>query len=162
RGLGPFPFRRSTVKRSSLVTRVAFVVGLLAVAGLIVAVVVSSSSAADKNPVVVIDTSMGPIKVELWEDKTPGTVKNFLSYVDSKHYDGTIFHRVISDFMIQGGGFTSDLKEKQTNDPIKNEASPTVKNEKYTVAMARTPKADSATAQFFINTADNDFLNKDS
>jgi cyclophilin family peptidyl-prolyl cis-trans isomerase len=138
------------------------VVGLLAVTGLIVALAVSSSSAADKNPVVVMETSLGTIKIELWEDKSPGTVKNFLAYVDGKHYDGMIFHRVIGDFMIQGGGFASDLKEKPTNDPIKNEASPTVKNEKYTIAMARTGEPDSATAQFFINTKDNDFLNKGS
>jgi len=150
------------VKRSSLVTRIAFVVGLLAVAALIVVLAVSSSSAADKNPVVVMETSLGTIKIELWEDKAPGTVKNFLSYVDSKHHDGTIFHRVISDFMIQGGGFTSDLKEKETKPAIKNEASPDVKNEKYTIAMARTGDPDSATAQFFINTRDNDFLNKGS
>ncbi len=113
-----------------------------------------------KNPVVAIDTSMGTIKVELFEDKAPITVKNFLNYVDKRHYDGTIFHRVIPGFMIQGGGYTSDLKEKKTNDPIKNESFNGLSNQRGTIAMARTPRPDSATAQFFINTVDNDFLDK--
>ena len=117
------------------------------------------SAARAANPVVVVDTSMGPIKVELFEDKAPITVKNFLSYVDKKHYDGTIFHRVIEDFMIQGGGFQPGMKEKETGTPIKNEASNGLKNDNYTVAMARTNVYDSATAQFFINVKDNDFLN---
>lgn len=111
------------------------------------------------NPVVVMETSEGTIKIELWEDKAPITVKNFLRYVDEKFYNGTIYHRVISDFMIQGGGFTPDMKQKDTHEPIKNEASAELKNNRGTIAMARTNVVDSATAQFFINVKDNDFLN---
>ncbi|NLI83238.1 MAG: peptidyl-prolyl cis-trans isomerase [Deltaproteobacteria bacterium] len=110
------------------------------------------------NPVVWLETSEGTIRVELWADKAPGTVKNFLRYVDEGFYDGTIFHRVIRDFMIQGGGLTPDMKSKQTRDPIKNEAKPDLKNERGTIAMARTGLVHSATAQFFINTVDNPFL----
>jgi cyclophilin family peptidyl-prolyl cis-trans isomerase len=117
-----------------------------------------------KNPVVIINTSMGPIKVELFEDKSPVTVKNFLGYVDDKFYDGTIFHRVIGkenadeDFMVQGGGFSEDRKEKKTKGPIKNESANGVSNKRGTLAMARTSAPDSASAQFFINVKDNDFL----
>ena len=117
-----------------------------------------SASAQDKNPVVLMDTSMGKIKIELFADKAPLTVKNFLQYVEDKHYDGTIFHRVIADFMIQGGGMEPGLKEKRTREPIKNESTNGLKNERGTLAMARTNRPDSATAQFFINTKDNDFL----
>lgn len=112
------------------------------------------------NPVVALHTSEGVIKLELWEDKAPVTVKNFLRYVDEGFYDGTIFHRVIDGFMIQGGGFTPDMKQKQTHEPIKNEAAADRKNERGTVAMARTGVVDSATAQFFINIRDNDNLNQ--
>jgi peptidyl-prolyl cis-trans isomerase B (cyclophilin B) len=112
------------------------------------------------NPVVVMETSMGTIKIELFEDKAPITVKNFLAYVDDKHYDGLIFHRVIDGFMIQGGGMEPGMKEKKTKDPIKNESSNGVKNTKGTLAMARTNVPDSATSQFFINVKDNDFLDK--
>ena len=119
-----------------------------------------ASTAHAANPVVVIDTSMGTIKVELFEDKAPITVKNFLSYVEKKHFDGLIFHRVISNFMIQGGGFDKDQKETKTDPAIKNEAANGVKNERGTIAMARTNRPDSATCQFFINVKDNDFLNK--
>lgn len=111
------------------------------------------------NPVVVMETSEGTIKIELWADKAPKTVENYLSYVDEKFYDGTIFHRVIEDFMIQGGGMTPDMAEKKTHPPIKNEARADVKNFRGTIAMARTSVLDSATAQFFINVKDNDFLN---
>jgi cyclophilin family peptidyl-prolyl cis-trans isomerase len=118
------------------------------------------SNADAANPVVVIDTNKGKIEVELFEDKTPITVKNFLQYVDGKHYDGLIFHRVINGFMIQGGGMDSAMKEKSTKAPIKNEAATSgVKNERGTIAMARTSVPDSATSQFFINHKDNDFLN---
>lgn len=110
------------------------------------------------NPVVVMETSEGTIKVELWPDKAPITVKNFLRYVDEKFYDGTIFHRVIPNFMIQGGGFTANMTQKKTHAPIKNEASADVKNERGTIAMARTSVVDSATAQFFINVKNNGFL----
>ena len=111
------------------------------------------------NPVVVMETSEGTIKIELWADKAPGTVSNFLLYVDSNFFDGTIFHRVISDFMIQGGGLTPDMKQKKTGDPIKNEAAAELKNNRGTIAMARTSLVNSATSQFFINVVDNDFLN---
>jgi cyclophilin family peptidyl-prolyl cis-trans isomerase len=124
------------------------------------AVVGHFALAADKNPVVVIETSAGTIKVELLADKAPGTVKNFLSYVDDKFYDGTIFHRVIPNFMIQGGGLESGMKEKPTKAPIINEASNGVANDRGTVAMARTNDPNSATAQFYINLKDNAFLNK--
>jgi cyclophilin family peptidyl-prolyl cis-trans isomerase len=113
-----------------------------------------------KNPVVVLDTSMGTIKIELLADKSPITVKNFLQYVDSKHFDGTVFHRVIPNFMIQGGGMEPGLKEKPTKDPIQNEAGNGLSNTRGTIAMARTNDPNSATAQFFINLKDNDFLNK--
>lgn len=111
------------------------------------------------NPVVVMQTTEGVIKLELWETKAPITVKNFLQYVDEGFYDGTIFHRVIDGFMIQGGGFTPDLKQKPTREPIKNEAAADRRNERGTIAMARTAVVDSATAQFFINVRDNDNLN---
>jgi len=111
------------------------------------------------NPVVVMETSEGTIKIELWADKAPITVDNFLRYADGKFYDGTIFHRVISDFMIQGGGFTADMKNKDTHGPVKNEAATELKNNRGTIAMARTNVVDSATSQFFINVKDNDFLN---
>jgi len=110
------------------------------------------------NPVVLMKTSMGEIKIELYSDKAPITVKNFLSYVDKGFYDGTIFHRVKEDFMIQGGGFTPGMKQKQTDEMIKNEANNGLKNVKGTLAMARTNVIDSATAQFFINVVDNAFL----
>ena len=108
---------------------------------------------------VVIETSMGTMTAELYEDKAPETVKNFLSYVDESFYDGTIFHRVIKNFMIQGGGFTPDMKQKATKKPVKNEAANGLKNDRGTLAMARTQVIDSATSQFFINHKDNDFLN---
>ncbi len=107
---------------------------------------------------VVIETNKGKIEVELNAQKAPVTVKNFLSYIDNKFYDGTIFHRVIKGFMIQGGGFTSDMKQKSTNPPIKIESSNGLKNLRGTLAMARTNDPNSATSQFFINHADNSFL----
>jgi peptidyl-prolyl cis-trans isomerase B (cyclophilin B) len=114
---------------------------------------------AAKNPKVVLETSMGDITLELYPDKAPATVKNFLTYVDEKFYDNTIFHRVISGFMIQGGGMTADMNEKSTHSPIKNEADNGLKNDLGTIAMARTNDPNSATAQFFINAKDNTFLN---
>lgn len=102
---------------------------------------------------------MGDITIELFDDKAPITVTNFLDYVKAGFYDGLIFHRVIKDFMIQGGGFDENMKQKNTNDPIKNEAAPGLDNERGTLAMARTNAPDSATAQFFINHRDNSFLN---
>jgi cyclophilin family peptidyl-prolyl cis-trans isomerase len=125
--------------------------------------------AAD-NPVVQVETSMGNFKIELYADKAPTSVKNFLSYVDDKFYDGTIFHRVMGkentpnrqDFMIQGGGFEPGMNEKKKGikPAIKNEAGNGLSNTKYTAAMARTNDPDSATAQFYINVADNKFLDR--
>jgi peptidyl-prolyl cis-trans isomerase B (cyclophilin B) len=109
--------------------------------------------------VVRIETSKGTIVLELFEDKAPKTVKNFLRYVKEGKYEGTIFHRVIKNFMIQGGGMDEKMQEQKTFSPIKNEADNGLKNEAYTVAMARTMDPHSATAQFFINTVDNAFLN---
>ena len=117
-----------------------------------------AASATAGSPAVKLETSMGDIIVRLDGAKAPETVANFLNYVKSGHYDGTIFHRVISNFMIQGGGMTPDMKEKGTQKPIKNEAANGLKNKKYTVAMARTNDPHSATSQFFINVKDNDFL----
>ena len=110
------------------------------------------------DPIVLMSTSLGDVKIELYKDKAPATVANFLSYVNDKFYDGTIFHRVIPRFMIQGGGFTPDMKQKPTKASLKNEAGNGVKNVLGTIAMARTTDVDSATAQFFINAKDNDFL----
>lgn len=118
-----------------------------------------AARAEGKNPMVLMSTSMGDIKIELYEDKAPVTVKNFLSYVNDKFYDGTIFHRVIPGFMIQGGGFDKGMNQKPTKAPIKNEAGNGLKNDVGTLAMARTGVVDSATAQFFINVKDNTFLN---
>lgn len=111
------------------------------------------------NTQLVMETSHGTIEIELFEDKAPNTAANFLKYVDAKFYDGTIFHRVINNFMIQGGGFTEQMAEKPTQAPIKNEATNGLRNEVGTLAMARTGDPHSATAQFFINVNDNAFLN---
>lgn len=110
-------------------------------------------------PYVELETTMGNIVIELNQEKAPYTVANFLEYVKSGHYDGTIFHRVIDGFMIQGGGMDANMKEKSTNAPIQNEADNGLKNEVGTIAMARTSDPHSATAQFFINVKDNSFLN---
>jgi peptidyl-prolyl cis-trans isomerase B (cyclophilin B) len=107
---------------------------------------------------VTIKTSMGDIKLELLEKEAPKTVASFLRYVDEKHYDNTIFHRVIDNFMVQGGGFDTDFNQKATNEPVKNEAANQISNTTGTVAMARTSDPHSATSQFFINLVDNDFL----
>ena len=131
-----------------------------------------ATPAADgKKPVVVMETSLGTIKIELDDEKAPITVKNFLEYVDDKFYDGTTFHRVIPGFMIQGGGFEPGVKdarngtdikakEKKTRDPIKNESSNGLSNKRGSIAMARTNDPDSATAQFFINVVDNSRLDR--
>ncbi len=120
---------------------------------------VGSVRAAD--PVIVIlDTSRGEIRLELDAEKAPTTVANFVKYVQDGHYDGVIFHRVIEGFMIQAGGYTEELSEKKTREPIKNESDNGLENKKYTIAMARTSEPHSASAQFFINTADNDFLDR--
>lgn len=112
-----------------------------------------------KNTIVVINTNKGEIEVELFDEKAPKTVKNFLQYVDQKFYDGTIFHRVINNFMIQGGGYTKDLTEKTTSPTIQNEADNGLTNEVGTLAMARTMDPHSASSQFFINVVDNAYLN---
>ncbi len=114
---------------------------------------------AAKNPVVIIETSMGTIKAELFADQAPKTVTNFLRYTDEKFFDGLIFHRVIAGFMIQGGGFTPQMQQKATHGQIENEASVETPNDRGTLAMARTNDVHSATAQFFINLKDNGFLN---
>ncbi len=118
----------------------------------------------EKNPMILMKTSKGDIKIELFADKAPISVKNFLQYVDEKQYNGTIFHRVMNGFMIQGGGFTKDFVQKPTHSPIKNEASNGLKNEVGTLAMARTGDPNSATCQFFINVVNNaglDYPNPD-
>lgn len=122
-------------------------------------IVFFSASTFAKNPVVTFETNMGSFDVELNAEKAPNTVKNFLSYVDAKFYNGTIFHRVINNFMVQGGGFDEKMNEKKTKAPIKNEAANGLANETGTIAMARTGDPHSATAQFFINVNDNAFLN---
>jgi peptidyl-prolyl cis-trans isomerase A (cyclophilin A)/peptidyl-prolyl cis-trans isomerase B (cyclophilin B) len=119
----------------------------------------ASFSAAAADPQVEIKTTLGSIVVELDPAKAPLTVENFFQYVKSAHYDGTVFHRVMPGFMIQGGGFTPDLKEKPSRKPVRNEASNGLPNAVGTIAMARTPDPHSATAQFFINVADNRMLN---
>jgi len=111
------------------------------------------------NPIVIMETSEGMIKIELWPAKAPDTVKNFWRYADEGFYDETLFHRVIDNFMIQGGGFTADMAKKPLHQPIKNEATAELENDRGTIAMARTRDLHSATSQFFINLKDNAFLN---
>ncbi len=118
----------------------------------------ATASAARKHPRVVMKTNKGVLEIELYEDKAPKTVENFLRYVDEGFYQGTIFHRVIKDFMIQGGGYDTELQRKPTHDPIQNEANNGLKNDVGGVAMARTSQPHSATSQFFINVKDNKFL----
>ena len=121
---------------------------------------VGGGSGSSNNPTVEMVTDMGTIRIELFEERAPITVKNFLQYVDAKHYDGTIFHRVMSGFMIQGGGFTPAMNEKPTGPAIRNESNNGLTNEIGTLAMARTNFPDSATSQFFINVVKNDSLNR--
>lgn len=125
----------------------------------VTAAAITETQPEGENPVVIIKTGKGDIKVKLFKDKAPISVENFLKYVDSGHYEGTIFHRVIPNFMIQGGGFTQDMNQKPTMAPIKNEAQNGLANKRGTLAMARTQVIDSATSQFFINVVDNAFLN---
>jgi len=141
--------------------------GLLVVAGMALPRVEASTNDVPaittetqkaSNPMVILKTSKGDITLELFEKEAPETVANFLAYVDSGFYKGTIFHRVIEGFMIQGGGFTRDMNQKPTRAPIKNEAANGLKNARGTLAMARTQDPNSATAQFFINVVSNDFL----
>jgi peptidyl-prolyl cis-trans isomerase A (cyclophilin A) len=119
----------------------------------------SFAGAADNaNPIVIIETNKGSLRVELWADQAPITVANFLRYTDSGFYDGLIFHRVIPGFMIQGGGFDAEMLQKSAFEPIKNEAKAELRNSRGTLAMARTQVVDSASSQFFINLVDNNFL----
>ncbi len=131
----------------------------LAATALAATLSIASAESAQAAPKVRLATSMGDIVVQLDPAKAPRTVENFLTYVKEKHYDGTVFHRVIDGFMIQGGGFTPDMQQKPTRAPIPLEANNGLKNEPYTIAMARTSNPDSATAQFFINVKDNAMLN---
>ena len=133
---------------------------LLAV--LMLAIIAGTSmgqESAVSNPQVVMETSKGDIVLELYPDKAPLTVKNFLDYIDAGFYSGTVFHRVIPGFMLQGGGFSRDMQKKSTLMPVKNEAFNGLKNDRGTIAMARTQDPHSASSQFFINTVDNAFLN---
>jgi peptidyl-prolyl cis-trans isomerase A (cyclophilin A) len=132
---------------------------LLSAVALVCLVAGIACAEGKKNPVVEVDTSLGNIRIELFEKEAPVSVKNFLEYAKAGFYGGTVFHRVIAGFMIQGGGFTPDLKQKATRAPIKNEAGNGLKNQRGTLAMARTGIVDSATAQFYINVVNNDFLN---
>lgn len=127
---------------------------------LLVALGATAALAADKNPVVLLETSMGNVKLELFADKAPLTVKNFLDYAQSGYYAGTTFHRVIPGFMAQGGGLTAELQPKPGDrPPIRNEAGNGLKNDRGTIAMARSGMVDSATSQFFINVVNNEALN---
>mgnify|MGYP001821560417 CR=1 FL=1 len=132
---------------------------IVVLGALFMLITAGASMAAAANPKVEMETSKGKFVIELFPEKAPETVKNFLNYVEAKYYDGTLFHRVIPKFMIQGGGFTSDMKRKSAGAPIKNEADNGLKNDRGTIAMARTGDPHSATAQFFINSVNNDFLN---
>lgn len=150
--------RRLAVARCAKLT-----IALVAIIGLTAST--GTARAADPKPqggpvVVVLETSLGNIEIELDAEKAPVSSENFLAYVDSGHYDGTVFHRVIQTFMIQGGGFDAALAQKATRGPIKNESGNGLSNARGTIAMARTNDPNSATAQFFINTVDNDFLDK--
>jgi len=120
----------------------------------------AEKAAGAAKPVVVMETTLGNIKIELYPDKAPITVKNFLAYVEKGHYNGTIFHRIIPTFMVQGGGFAFDGSQKATDAPIKNESDNGLRNVRGSIAMARTNVPDSATAQFFINVVDNAFLDR--
>jgi peptidyl-prolyl cis-trans isomerase B (cyclophilin B) len=136
---------------------------ILKVLGFLIPLVFSVQVLAEKTKMekkikVLLETNYGDITIELDKEKAPISVENFLTYVDSGFYDGTIFHRVIDNFMIQGGGFTPNMEQKKTNNPIKNEAKNGLGNEAGTIAMARTNVVDSATSQFFINVNNNDFL----
>lgn len=132
----------------------ALVLGLSVAGG-----AVAAETGSANSPAVLMETSMGTVKIQLDPQAAPISVKNFLDYVNAGFYDGTIFHRVIPNFMVQGGGFTPELHQKKVNPPIKNEAGNGLKNDRGTIAMARTMIVNSATAQFFINVKNNDFLN---
>jgi cyclophilin family peptidyl-prolyl cis-trans isomerase len=132
---------------------IKFLLGLITVVFLLAFPM--NNAAAEKNPKILMKTTMGDIMLELYMDKAPASVKNFLGYMNDKFYDGTIFHRVMKGFMIQGGGHTADMQKKPTKGPIKNEAHNGLSNKRGTIAMARMPDPHTATAQFFINHVDN-------
>lgn len=140
------------LRRGTLILAVCLMAGLILGAG-------ASARAERSHPLVKLETSMGDITLELYPDKAPDTVANFLGYVKAGFYNDTIFHRVIPGFMIQGGGLDAQMNKKPTREPIKNEADNGLANDAYTVAMARTGDPNSATAQFFISVANNTFLN---
>jgi cyclophilin family peptidyl-prolyl cis-trans isomerase len=155
---GPMRMGRHLTKSRQEVNRGMKYVNLLCIMALTLLFFVPADTAAEEegnNPMVEMDTNLGSITIELYPDKAPISVKNFLEYVNKKFYDGTIFHRVMSNFMIQGGGFTPDMMKKATGAPIKNEANNGLSNVKGTIAMARTGEINSATCQFFINVKDN-------
>tara|TARA_Y100000310_G_scaffold343706_1_gene452593 strand:+ start:748 stop:1332 length:585 start_codon:yes stop_codon:yes gene_type:complete len=131
---------------------------ILLILTLLVGCTQGGNNMESKNTIVILETSEGNIEIELFEEQAPISTKNFIDYVNEGFYDNLVFHRVISDFMIQGGGFDKDMGQKETKDPIKNEATNGLKNERGTLAMARTNVVDSATSQFFINVVDNSFL----
>ena len=139
--------------------RIVFCIGMAVLAAGLGSMALAGEETAEENPVVVMKTNLGAIEIELYPNEAPVTVQNFLRYVKEGHYDGTIFHRVIKGFMVQGGGFDAEMKQKSTHEPIKNEADNGLKNEPGTIAMARTADPHSATAQFYINTVDNRALN---
>ena len=136
-----------------------FRVWILILGGLLMAASSPTSAQDNAAPRVTFETSQGSFTIELYPDKAPQSVENFLEYVDAGFYDDTIFHRVIPNFMVQGGGFTADMQKKPTRAPIQNEADNGLKNDRGTLAMARTGDPHSATAQFFVNVVDNAFLN---
>ncbi len=143
----------------NMLMRLVTVLGMvLAVTGTQAGQAVAETGDEGDRPMVVFETSQGSITLELFAEEAPVTVENFLEYVDDGFYDGTIFHRVIPGFVIQGGGFTEDMQQKDTRDPIRNEADNGLKNERGTLSMARTQEVNSATSQFFINLNDNAFL----
>jgi cyclophilin family peptidyl-prolyl cis-trans isomerase len=157
--------RTGAAARETRVGALAWMLGraALATAGALLALggaalAAEEGTAKGAKPMVLMATSLGDIKIELYTDKAPETVKNFLGYVEAKFYDGTVFHRVVPGFVIQGGGLTADLSEKPTRPPIKNEAGNGLKNTVGTLSMARTGVVDSATSQFFINVRDNPAL----
>jgi peptidyl-prolyl cis-trans isomerase A (cyclophilin A)/peptidyl-prolyl cis-trans isomerase B (cyclophilin B) len=139
--------------------RIIVWIGMALLAAGLGSMALAGEEAAKENPVVLMKTSLGAIEIELYPDKAPVTVQNFLRYVEEGHYDGTIFHRVIKGFMVQGGGFDAEMKQKSVHEPIKNEADNGLGNDPGTIAMARTADPHSATAQFYINTVNNQGLN---
>ncbi len=143
----------------TLYVRVRAFVPAIAIALAGLALLPGISNADQDNPMIILETSMGDITLEMYSEDAPATVKNFMDYVESGFFDGMIFHRVIKGFMIQGGGHMTDMSQKPTGEPIVNEADNGLRNDAGTIAMARTSDPHSATAQFFINLEDNDFLN---